>query len=326
MSVSLVSTTDYSKRVVAHINRATRRVYVLSMIIQQNNDASHIITALNRASHRGVYVDVMGDAGTRHFTEDQFSPRSAFRSQVDLTYNITNRLRSSSAQFHWLGKYQPFLFAGRTHAKWIVIDNTVYSFGGINLHQGFTNESDFMLVIADRHLADIIVHEHQSIAHADKTESAYVSASYSCDVGTVLVDGGLPGNSIIYKRATDLISRASDVILVTQYCPTGKIVRALQATPSTVYYNPPGSADFFTNNFIRFGKKLHDIPSRYRGKKYIHAKYLIATLPNGTKEVITGSHNFVSYGEILGTREIAMHSSDRRVIDLVESYHRSHIA
>ena len=43
-----------------------------------------------------------------------------------------------------------------------------------------------------------------------------------------MTDGGFQGDSIIYRSACELARQADSVLLVSQYCPTGKLSRILK--------------------------------------------------------------------------------------------------
>ncbi len=323
--IRFVTPQAYSSRVVNAINSATKRVYVLALIIQQSGDTTEIITALNRAAHRGVEVHVMADFSTYSYIHGHATPGTIYARATRIATDMVNRLQSSGVNFTWLGMQHPFVFAGRTHSKWIVCDNQVFAFGGINLHASFQNDHDYMFMIDSADLASAIVTEHTYIREADRLDAAYLSATIDTPYGTVLMDGGLPFDSVIYRRAIKLLDTARSVLVVTQYCPTGKLAHKIRNVQHKVYFNRP-SRDFLTNSLINVGEHLSGISNAYAGSTYIHAKYMIVTHDDGTKTAITGSHNFISYGGILGTREIALQTNDPRIIRGLEQFYRKYIA
>lgn len=322
----LIPSQKYSREVIRSINRAQTRVYVLALIVQQAHDADTIIHALNAAAHRGVDVRLMMDFSTYSYLNGHLKLSGIYTPQSRLATDMVNRLRSSGVHCQWLGMHHPFLFAGRTHAKWIIADNEVYSFGGINLQPDFTQEADFMLRVHDKSVAETLARLHLSIAQADKVDAAFLSQSVGCRHGTVLLDGGIPGDSIIYRRAKKLTSIASRVVVVTQYAPTGSLAKLIAQKPYAAYYNQPTSHDALTNALIWYGKKRYGITNSYTKDRYIHAKFMICTMKDGSKTAITGSHNFISYGGWLGTREVALETSDAEIIAQLESYHERYIA
>ncbi len=322
MPVKLVDTDSFVSELVSSIQLARKRVYVLSLIIEQSNDASPIVTALIRAASRGVDVRVMADYSTYSYSAGHLKPFSGIRD----SHYLANRLQAHGVSFHWLGKNNPFLFAGRTHSKWTIVDERVYAFGGINLHAKLQSDSDYMMVVTEPGIADLLTREFSAIFDADTMESVYMSHSYQTDIGEILIDGGLIFDSIIYRRALELVKTSHNVLLVTQYCPTGRLAGAIKNIEHQVYYNTPTTEDPFTNALIRFGERVTGISNLYSHKHIIHAKFMIATDANGKKTAITGSHNFISYGGILGTREIALLTTDTHIINSLEKFYEEHIA
>lgn len=326
MKASLVVSKNYTSRIIRAIERANKSIFVLALIIERDKDASAIIDALVHAAARGVNVSVMIDFSTYSFKDGHLNPYYGYRDPVTSSRHLTNRLRAHGATVQWLGQHNPFLFAGRTHSKWIVADDHVFCFGGINLHADFTSDNDFMIEMNDPNIARVISTEHKAIADADNQESAYLSKAISVPQGEILIDGGIPFDSIIYRRATDITKDASEVLVVTQYCPTGRLAKNISVKSHRVYYNAPTTKDALTNGLIGISERMTGLSNQYRGKNYLHAKFIIATYPNGQKTAITGSHNFISYGGLLGTREIALMTSNESLISLLESFYRQHIA
>ncbi len=324
--VRLVTSKAYSRRVIRAIQDARSRVYVVSLTIQQHDDPSDIIRALTRAAERGVDVHVIGDYTTHMYMNGHLNPYYGLFKQIKNARELANRLRSHGIKFDWVGSRSPFLFAGRTHMKWIITDDSVFSFGGINLHETFSDDIDFQLEIVDKDLSDNLANEHLLMVSANHLEAPRLSCSFSSIYGEVLIDGGIVFDSIIYRRAVELASSAQHILMVTQYCPTGKLAKAIRQTKHNIYYNNPSTKDLFTNLLIKFGQKLTNIDNDYSKGQYIHAKFMIVTHANGSKTAITGSHNFISYGGILGTREIALQTSDPIIIGALEQYYKKYIA
>jgi cardiolipin synthase len=64
----------------------------------------------------------------------------------------------------------------------------------------------------------------------------------------------------------------------------------------------------------------------YRRSAYLHAKCIIFEHEDGTKTAITGSHNFVHGGVLLGTREVALETSDSSIIEQLETFIEKYIS
>lgn len=325
--VRLIDSSNYTSAVVAAINRAKNRVYVLALIVQQSKDAAAIIRALNAASNRGIDVNILSDFSTYSYVNGHLSHHGLYAKRSRSITDMINRLKSSGGTFKWLGMYPPFLFAGRTHAKWIIADDECFAFGGINLQPDFSKESDFMLYMKDKSTAHHLIRLHKELSQVEELEASLPNDSREMTFGKVLFDGGQMGNSLIYRSACSLASRASHTVLATQYCPTGKLARILsQGSTYKLFYNEPDSDDYLTNKLIAFGQRITNLHNFYKRNAYIHAKYMICTMPDGSKIAITGSHNFISYGGWLGTREIALETSNPDIIRKLELYHEKNIA
>ena len=93
-----------------------------------------------------------------------------------------------------------------------------------------------------------------------------------------------------------------------------------------LYFNPWNQAKSLNALFIRVESKLTGLKTRYTRSAYIHGKFIIYTMPDGSKVAITGSHNFAQGGVWLGTREIALETRDSHVIKQLEQFLEKYIA
>nr|MBP6038525.1 hypothetical protein [Candidatus Saccharimonas sp.] len=59
---------------------------------------------------------------------------------------------------------------------------------------------------------------------------------------------------------------------------------------------------------------------------YLHAKFMIGTMPDGSKRAITGSHNFMFGSGLMGTREIALETTDTKIIRQLERFIDTYVA
>jgi cardiolipin synthase len=178
----------------------------------------------------------------------------------------------------------------------------------------------------DDRLADDLMNEFNQIAKADRSHYAYRSHKFSFGAHTVLTDGGFQGDSIIYRRAVELAKEADEILIVSQYCPTGKLSRILKTKSARLYFNPPELAGPLNKAVISIGMALSHHKTLYSRKRYLHAKFMIFTMPDGHKVALTGSHNFVWGGVLLGTREIALETADKKIIRQLEAFFAAHVS
>jgi cardiolipin synthase A/B len=321
----LILPQDYVKNATAQIRKAKVRVALLTMVLVHDSATDELLDALCEAAERGVEVNVAADSFTYTDFQGSYIPTTYRNKRVRDALDMQKRFRAAGATFHWLGRLSMVAFVGRTHIKWCVIDDTVYSFGGVNLDRPSIENTDYMFTVENEELASRIVAEQERIIKADRSGHAYRSHRFGDDDNMVLIDGGFLGDSIIYRRACYWAARATHVTLVSQYCPTGKLSRLLKKVDSDLYFNHWTNAGLLNRFVIRIGMATSKHSTSYHRRPYLHAKFIIFTLPDGKKVAITGSHNFVSGGVLLGTREVALETTNKKIIAQLERFFKEHV-
>lgn len=311
------------------IAKATQRVAIVVTTFHNDSVAMHrLVDALCAASLRGVAVSVCVDSYT--YTEPKEFLLRAPKRHPTRAYNAlkTERtLKRAGVQFHWLGRASNVGFAGRTHTKWIIIDDWVYSFGGVNLDTASFAHTDYLLRSHSQRLADQLFREHQRLLTADRANHATRSRTLIQDAHTrILVDGGLVGDSVIYRRACRLARNATSIIVVSQYCPTGKFNRILKRKRAKLYFNHWRHATWMNKFMIRFGMLSARQRTRYHQRQYLHAKFILFTMPDGREIVLSGSHNFMFSSVMIGTREVALETSEPQIVRQVKQFFLGTIA
>ena len=318
---------EYINQATDLINKATRKVVFVSMVLTNDSTTDQIVEALAAAARRGVEVQVAADMFTYIELSGQFIPSHYYSKRVRSATRMARVLTSAGAEFRWLGRLNITTVSGRTHSKWCVVDDTVFSFGGVNLYERGLGNTDYMFRTENAELAHKLAIEQKRIVAADKARYAYRSHSHAIDnQNTVLFDAGFFNDSIIYKRACQLAAKSSHITLVSQYCPTGKLNRLLRQTETTLYFNHWQKAKSFNRFIIRFGMYITKLTTDYKRDNYLHAKCIIFTLKDGSKVAITGSHNFMSGGVLLGTREVALETRDPQIISQLEDFIETYVA
>lgn len=322
----LILPQDYVREATESISRATDRVCLLTLILVHEETTDQLIDALVDAARRGVVVSVATDTFTYTELRGSYIPTTYRSKRYRAALDLQKRLSSAGVRFHWLGRLSTFAFSGRTHIKWCIVDDTVYSFGGVNLDDESLTYTDYMFTVTNAGLADRLVVEHERIIHTNTLGHAYRSLQFGDDDNTVLIDGGFFGDSIIYRRACYWAERATHITLVSQYYPSGKLSRLIKKSDSDVYCNYSSNSGDINGLIIRFGKRWLGHTSLYQRKPYLHAKFIIFTLASGSKVAITGSHNFVRGGVILGTREVALETTNEKIILQLEKFLKQYVA
>lgn len=280
------------------------------------------IAAIIRASERGIKIDMAVDIFTFGEFGGHFTPLKFFTKQSKRTRLMVKKLKKAGIHFTWLGKFSISPLTGRNHMKCLIVDDVVFSFGGINMDSDSMSYVDYMFRVNNADTATLLSEAIEHITEADKKHFSYKSRSFTLDQQTeMLVDGGLQIDSIIYRRACQLIKDAESIIFVSQYCPSGKLSKLLNKTKSRIYFNQPQYANNTANAMaIRLNMFLSGNKTLYSKKQYLHAKFIIATMKDGSKIAITGSHNFTHASVILGTREIAIETKNPQVIRQLEEF------
>lgn len=324
--MKLISPSQYVHDAAEAVSKARQRVYLMSMVIADHEETRPLIAALEAAAGRGVEVVVAADIFTYGEVTGGFLPLRYYSHGARSTNKMVKDLKKAGVKFHWLGRGRVTLFHGRTHSKWCIVDDVLYTFGGVNLYGGGIHNIDYMFKHQDAKLADRLVDEQKRVQKAESHSSNYPSVAYEHGDMTVLIDGGIIGQSVIYRRAVELATEATYITFVSQYCPTGKLSRILKTKPATLYFNHPQQADGLNKIVIRIGQFVSGLKTSYTKEPYLHAKCIIFTFKDGTKTAITGSHNFAYTGVLLGTREIALETRDMAIISQLESFIKNDVA
>lgn len=318
--MKLLSPTQYIREAARSVAGAQTRVFLMSMVIADHEATRPLIKELEAAARRGVHVVVAADIFTYGEVSGGFLPLRYYSHGARETNRMVKVLKKAGVEFHWLGRSRITLYHGRTHSKWCIADDTIFTFGGVNLYEEGILNNDYMFMLENAKLADRLADEQFRVQKAERKSTNYPSVIYEQDNMKVIIDGGIIGQSAIYKRALELSKKAAHITFISQYCPTGKLARILRSKPSSVYFNRPQQADGLNRIVIRLAIAITGIKTLYRGPRYLHAKLLLFTMEDGSKVAITGSHNFAYTGVLLGTREIALETSAPAIIQQLEGF------
>lgn len=305
------------------VENAKERIDIIALVFFEDDSTRSLVDALCDAADRGVKISIGLDI---YFTYKEIgvseSRWSYIRSQVNKMRATRKKLESHGAKVRWLGQRGFTFFSQRTHIKWSIVDETVYSFGGVNLFKEGIENNDFIFKTVNIRLAERLASEHELVLSTDRAGRAYPSHHFNIDKqNSVLIDAGNMFDSIIYRRVCKYANRASSIVYVSQYCPTGKLSRLLKKQSTDFYFNDWRNAEDKLNSLlIRISSIIHGIKPKYKKKQYLHAKFIIFTMPDGKEIAVTGSHNFVAAGSVLGTREIALETRDPHIISQLKKF------
>lgn len=302
---------DYYNQLLTLIPSAQKQVIIVSMTLTVGPKTDKLFSLLEEAAKRGVKVVIVGDIYTKFAIRRSRLMRPKEK-QVswNITKNRLSQLQLIGAQVHMVGRLGINPFRHRMHCKFTVVDDTVFSFGGVNfLDSGFEN-NDYMFDIKSASL----VKYFQSLSKDIAETSLFKDSSHKVDDNnTILLDGGQPGKSIIYEKACDLARNSKEIYLLSQMCPSGRLAKIMTETHYRAYFNQASSAPFPTSLSIFVDQKRSSIKNSYNKGLYLHAKCILFVGKDGQKSLISGSHNFSWRGVAYGTKEIALYSTDTRI-------------
>ena len=325
--MKLISPTEYVAQAAELVRNAKERVYLISMVMADHPNTNELMSAIKAAAKRGVIVHVAADIFTFGEVNGGFLPISYYSPGSKDANRMVKVLKKAGVRFHWLGRSRATIFNGRTHTKWCIVDDTVFCFGGVNMYDGGIDNIDYMFRTEDTALANRLVEEQKRIQRAERNSSNYPSMAVEQGDKKILIDGGIIGQSVIYRRACELSEQAEKIVFVSQYCPTGKLARILNKKKhAKLYYNKAANAPGLNKVVITISQFVSGLHTSYRKKRYLHAKCIVFTFKDGSKKAITGSHNFAYSGVLLGTREIALETSDPAIISQLEEFIEKRVA
>lgn len=323
--VQLLEARSYVADLIEKIHAASHRISIMSLILDDDESTHALYTALKAAAARGIVVDIAADSFTFSEFGGILNPFKRLMPRPRAARRASDELIAAGVSFTWLDdRFKLNPFAGVTHSKWSVVDDTCYVFGGVNLYvEGIHNSTDYMLRLTDKQLAGDLTLQQQAIA-ANPTP---LYGGYKADshIGTWYVDSGKRDDSLIYDRAVELASTATKILFVSQYSPSGPLA-ALLKNKAVCYFNQPRNASFLTSLMLIADQLKTGIQSHYERDKYLHAKFIIYTMPSGEKVALTGSHNYTHKGVVFGTREVALETKDPEIIAQLEQFFSDYIA
>ncbi|WNM24153.1 phospholipase D-like domain-containing protein [Demequina capsici] len=321
----LLTSDEYIADATHRIHGARRRVLLTTLTIADDHRTDELIDALVWAARRGVRVCVAADVFTYADAAGTFLPTGYRNARWRASSMLASKLAREGVAFSWLGREKGLIWRGRTHTKFCVVDDVAYAFGGVNLDRKGVENADFMLRIDDPRLADDLDDVYGRIQRMNLSERGHRSLELRYGTDRVLVDGGIPGDSIIYRRALHHALSAQRVLLMSQYCPTGELGRAIREREHELWFNPPRNARAANRVLIASSMLWTGHRTEYERRQYLHAKALVFFRPSGARVAITGSHNFVLGGVRLGTREIALETRDPATIEQILRFHDAHV-
>lgn len=302
------SAEEYGQQLTAGIDQAEERILLEAMTVDAEPKAAELLDACGEARKRGAAVILIYD----RFSYPQARLKHGAAGLRRLKQSLAD-LESAGAAVVEVGQRQLNPFAGRHHAKAAIIDDAVYVGGGVNLSSDSFRWHDYMWRFDDQPLADALYHQLPLVATSrQRDQTLYRDTGYE-----VLIDAGQPGQSLIYDRTCQLAEAAKSAYYVSKLMPDKQLLQALRSIDSRYWYNRIDTASGFDKLALAIDGVKHRLDNNYQGSELIHAKFCVFVMPDGSKQAISGSHNFNWRGVEFGTQEIALHITDQEMCDLL---------
>lgn len=308
VNFELLEAEDYYKSLLKEIPKAKKRIVIAAMAMLWGERTGPIFVMLQDAIKRGVTVTVLIDNFTRLTYLLGLKPPSSGKERLRQTFRTLEDLSAKGAKIHVFGPLGFPPHKGRCHIKVTVVDDTVFSFGGINFYDEAMDNADLMLTSKSPEVADCL----------DQLVSRVISTHPPLPDGEVIInkeskilfDGGLPKRSLIFERACELTAQAKKVYFMGQMVPSGQLAQLLHETNAVIYTNRPEQMRPLESIGQAFDQQKYRITNKYLGNAYIHARFMLFEMSGGRKVLLSGSHNFSYRGVSYGTQELALHSTN----------------
>lgn len=299
---------SYFDALMTGIPRAQKRIVIHAMIIWWGPHNEQLVPLLIDAAKRGVEVRFVGDIYSKFQALMPRLSRPA-GSSWQHTVEVNDRLKKAGVRITYTGKVGLNPYKNRCHSKITLIDDHIYTFGGINFSDDSFENHDYMLEMHDASFAEELYTLVSTLEQSPKQSLPDHRQPIGNDA-TLLFDGGTPGTSAIYETACDIVARAKKVYFVSQMSPSGKLAKLLTETDYECYLIRPSQAEPPANLELAWNTLRYGIKNRYTGEQYIHAKFILTENHDDSKHIISGSNNFSWRGVKYGTKEIAIHSTN----------------
>jgi len=310
-------------------SKATSRVWLQTMYLFPSHFSDLLTNALMRSGDRNIDTRLYTDGIQRPLSlrDKMYAKLLGKKSERTHQYKAT-MLQNDAFRAHnvktivsrpfGLINYVLFSYL-RNHFKLAIVDNVAW-IGGLNAGKdGDYNRIDFMVKFSSPDFVDAVAHivEHQQ----DLDENV----SEEIDGYDLLVDAGLPGESIIYETVLQRLKDIQDpngaeITLLSPWVPDNELLEVLhqlhqrgaQIRVLTSYHKFQIAFEGIyavIKNFNTMMMKLKkmEVPILYTPLE-VHGKMLLIKEGEQAYAVIT-THNLVTQGVKMGTAEIAVGSA-----------------
>lgn len=274
---------------------------------------------LKRIPALGGHAQVTLDSYSKYF----YNGRPVGRFSCDYVKQIAVQKDNLEDELHQAGvgvKYTGSMPMGlrcfplwaRSHMKYVGSESDTW-IGSTDLADESTKREDRMFYLRHPKVAEYLSQISESIFKGVKLTNKRLCAG-GVDL---LLDGGVIGDSIIYKTAQEIIAGArNQVKIVTPHILDGPIMSRLReavhrGVDVSIITSDSVCRDETVLERFRIPTSTRDIPFIMIEGKRIHAKAMVVD----NKEAIVGSHNLTSKSNYLATRELCLNISGNSAIE-----------
>jgi len=329
--VDIMESADYYAALAAEVSQAGQGdvVDIATMSFEPNDpQVDQLLTALGTAAANGASVNLAVDAyallleSTHPVPGPLWAPlpsgQELFRRRQQALASLHSHPTTQATVINQPSRLFSSPVAGRNHIKISRANDRVYlPNGNLNL----TDDNDMVLALTESRAASWlgeIVADLAATGHTLDTLS-HTDEVFPVDHATeLIVDAGIPGQSLILDEALALIDEAEDwLVLATQYYPQKEVLRrltdaVLRGVDVRLPYNTPASQGLL--------EKLPERLSLFRSRK-VHSQLRAYPLPvtgrkmhlkglASEKQAMAGSHNYIERGVRSGTAELVLRRRD----------------
>ncbi|OGK18547.1 hypothetical protein A3D80_01170 [Candidatus Roizmanbacteria bacterium RIFCSPHIGHO2_02_FULL_40_13b] len=339
MNKYLYTPYEFITDLIDNIDRAHDTVWIQTMYFETGNHTKLLEKALIRARKRGVEVKIYIDWITEKYANGELDIFPSF-SKVRRTSNKNTR-HASRMMFELFEKNsieviftnQPNTIqrivpiVGRNHIKLFLVDQVGW-IGGMNLGDKNFESIDLMVKMQNISVVQSLYNQFLKINSLSLSQDHMVTCDFE---NNLLVDKGLRGQSIIFKKALELTSHAqSNIIYISQFTPDSELLsniiesakQGINISIITSYKKDKVYSQFpFNCIYSYFIHKIKSYPNikLVHKNQHVHAKLLIVD----EKEVLFGSHNMTKLSVFLGTQELSLYSRDKELVTELTEYAHS---
>jgi len=317
------------------VQKATKRVWGQAMTIQAGHPGQIFFQALKEAAGRRLDARLNIDWFSRLASEQGINLTIPIKTIMgkggyhkffkEHNETIYQDLINSSVKVNFLNPpdriQKIFPFMGRNHIKIYIVDNVAW-LGGVNICDASFKSVDFVVKISDSEVVEALAEQFVS-GNQEKEDN-----QIDFEEGTVLIDGGKPGKSIILKAAQYMVDIAERKVRnISFFTPDGPFLKSLSEAQKRgvdveVLKSIATSGIYVLLdlvNRINMNVKKRKVPFT-EVEDSVHAKLLIVD----DEKVLFGSHNLMASGVNAGTQEIAFFSSHPALVrNLINFYNKA---